>query len=779
MQPSNKGASPRSLGMRAPGGNMNVKPVRARILWPALGFPAVIAPRQRPSTSPFADGDATRCICVLVLTDRQALSKAEAARYLRYVSWDARGRRHIPANQPGSFREEELAVRNEDKQSPLVMSRPKDARSELVGFGGDAERRNRIVASLGKRVREVYEREGLRYLHEIRVYEAATARLPDGKYHLFWNNEVANEQAPSDEMALLLRAFARPRRASLGAMWTKHSKFLMQEYEYEYGELHRPYKTTPGEPRTRSEILHPLFVRRAARPTLRIGQLTDIHVDVRTDVYEENLKQERVDVSFSNWNKSFVRAYEGAKADSDAILLTGDLVDYGRGHMGVEQRKTLGDDASYHVDRNWFYFQYLLSSGNAYTQPTYTILGNHDWRINPYPPLAFAGAPSVKALIDSVGNRTDEQQKDVLRAAHGAGHERSVSYNNDVERKYSVKFRNAGRIAWQILRKMFGGEKTMDIPGFPTETIVNSIAWYLLSINPFLDYWFSFPTGQKLLMLDWAEDESVLLGDIYQGKRYGALDKRSGDEGPKAKNCLSELQVAMVKEFTELPGRAKIIGIHAPPIGPWDNWYDHELRAGWKEFDIGGRGYPFYTRKTANGKETKGHPLFAVAPAKGVVPDAVNGMDASYNSFEENRPWFIKRLADPRFGVRLVLSGHIHRKGAFVVYKAPASWGPAVAGELLIKAVSEGEISAAVRSAASPLYLNGTSVGPRGHSYPTKGVSGYIDPGYAHIEVANDGTISNLAFRWLRPAQMRAVATPPSITAPSRAPARSPTVARR
>ena len=79
-------------------------------------------------------------------------------------------------------------------------------------------------------------------------------------------------------------------------------------------------------------------------------------------------------------------------------------------------------------------------------------------------------------------------------------------------------------------------------------------------------------------MLDWAEDESVLLGDIFQGKRYGALDKRSGDEGPKAKNCLSELQVAMVKEFTELPGRSKAIAIHAPPIGPWDNWYDHELR---------------------------------------------------------------------------------------------------------------------------------------------------------------------------------------------------------
>jgi len=38
--------------------------VRARILWPALGFPAVIAPRRPPTESAMLDADATRCICV-------------------------------------------------------------------------------------------------------------------------------------------------------------------------------------------------------------------------------------------------------------------------------------------------------------------------------------------------------------------------------------------------------------------------------------------------------------------------------------------------------------------------------------------------------------------------------------------------------------------------------------------------------------------------------------------------------------------------------------------
>ena len=45
-------------------------PVRARILWPALGFPAVIAPRKDGSTDAGA-GNPSRCICALILSDKQ------------------------------------------------------------------------------------------------------------------------------------------------------------------------------------------------------------------------------------------------------------------------------------------------------------------------------------------------------------------------------------------------------------------------------------------------------------------------------------------------------------------------------------------------------------------------------------------------------------------------------------------------------------------------------------------------------------------------------------
>ena len=79
-----------------------------------------------------------------------------------------------------------------------------------------------------------------------------------------------------------------------------------------------------------------------------------------------------------------MKAYDEAKQESDVIFLTGDLIDYGRGHWDSPARDRLGDDRLHdHDDRNWFLFYDLLASGDAYPQPVYTILGNHDSRLNP------------------------------------------------------------------------------------------------------------------------------------------------------------------------------------------------------------------------------------------------------------------------------------------------------------------------------------------------------------------------------------------------------------
>jgi V8-like Glu-specific endopeptidase len=756
----------------------SVPAVVGRILWPALGFPAVIAPEAGSSGRPASEADATRCITVLLLSNKKQLSQAEAAQGLRCVRWDQRGRRHIASGQPGSFAKEHLTVRNDEAGAGLMRQTPQGSAAVLVSFGGTKDGRHGVTASLATKVLEVYRRQGLGYLHEIRVSEAASATLADGCYHLFWNNQLSSEQAPSDEMALL-RGFCRERRQSLGRLWATHATYLMDEYEYEYGTLHRPYCSS-ASPRRRAEILHPLIVDRGRRRrSLEIGHLTDTHVDVRADVYEANLKQAGVRASYNNWNRNFTRLYADAKKDANAIFITGDLIDYGRGHWGQDATVHLGDDDLYHVDRNWFLFTYLLASGNAYTTPVYTILGNHDWRLNPYPPFAVAGAPGPGLLFnDHPGlnrekedeaseerkRRIREEQKEVLRTAHGPGHGRAFSYGLKAESTFQLLREKTGQ-ALATLGRMIAQTRTMDTPGYPAETSVESVAWYLLTINPFFDYAFTLPGGHQVLMLDWADKEDVLFPIVSKGKEFPYMVWQAGnaaDPGPKARSCLTPLQQRLVTEFTDTPGPSKVIGIHAPPIGPYPDWFDEDLLRGRKVYHRPGdaRGPASYATRMPDGTIEKwnGHPIFAVRPDGGAA-----GMEADYGSLVEKRKWFVKRLADARSGVRLVLSGHIHRNGLYVVHVADRKSGPAIAGQLLVNGVREQQVRGARPPAVSstaegrlgPLYVNTTSAGPRGHWHPANGQSYYVDPGYARVELAQDGTIWSVEFRPPRPPRAR------------------------
>jgi hypothetical protein len=175
--------------------------VRARILWPALGFPAVIAPRKNGSTDAGAENP-SRCICALILSDKQYLGKEDVARYLRIVPWDQRARRYIASGQPGSFPWTEIQVRNDDRGKNLLWPKS-DRLCDAVVFGGarsldqkkDVEE-NSIAISLPRYVREFYRKLGLLHLHEIRVSEAASAKFADGQYHLFWNDESRRENVP-------------------------------------------------------------------------------------------------------------------------------------------------------------------------------------------------------------------------------------------------------------------------------------------------------------------------------------------------------------------------------------------------------------------------------------------------------------------------------------------------------------------------------------------------------------------------------------------------------
>jgi len=731
-------------------------PMLGRILWPALGFPAVIVPGSNPRKEPSLEVDATRCLTLLVLTNRPTLTSQEAAEHLRIVPWAQRGRRSIAKGRTGAFDAKDLLVRNDAAGARLTRPQPEGATEQLIAFGGGSNGDRAILVNLSSKVREIYRGWGLEFLHEIRVSEAATAALAADTYHLFFNNLQTKEDAPSDELTLLLTHWAEPRRKNEpGNRWDKELPGSAAEYEYEYGATHLPYKTRRTQKR-RFEILHPVFIRNSASPRLRLGHITDLHVAVRHNVYQHNLEKKGKlgTLSFNNWNESVAQIYAVAKQDTDALLLTGDLIDYGRGHFGIERASRLGENEYYQRDRNWLLFYDVLVAENRYTVPAYTSLGNHDWRINPYTPFAAAGAPGVGTFVNDYDCFTDDQLDDILRLAHGDGHDLSYSYDPRWKTLDLVDIIKTLGIALTQ-----GSE--LDKPGLPTETNIESVIWYLLTINPFFDYLWALPGGHQLLMLDWGEDEAVLFPTIDKGREYPYLPTPGGlseaaDPGPKAIRSLTEVQRAMVDHFVKIKNPAKIIGIHAPPIGPWYDWGDDDLATGFKRYrKRRTRGPVNYAVKEHGMVEPiNGHPMFAIKPKRGPGGDT-EGMAADYNSFMRHREWFIRTLAEPSANVRLVLSGHIHRNGLYGVRVATKSDGEIVDGEYLVRSLDHDEIrgtgapfiSHRTKSLRAPLYVNTTSAGPRGNNYPTEGQHLNVDPGYGRIELMADGVISVVSFR--------------------------------
>jgi Calcineurin-like phosphoesterase len=733
-------------------------PVIARILWPALGFPAVIAPRANGSKDPL-EVDATRCICVLILSNKPHITKEEAARYLRIVPWDKRTTRYIPEGQAGSFPVDSIQVRNDATRNQLSMPQ-KDKLADAVVFGGDRREKDNksIVVSLARRVRDFYKKQKLGHLHEIRVSEEECAKLRGDKYHLFWNSEAPPklQDAPSNEMQMLLDYFAKPRRKGLGAKWAKQFGFFLDEYKYDYGALHPPYDDVDKQKRL-TEVLHPVFVKRQ-QGSLRIAHVTDTHVDVRADVYEANLKLSKdkdvvwdganlfykgTPVSYNNFNKSFVEIYNEAKKNSDIILLTGDLIDYGRGHVGLTYkgafRKNLGDDDAYHSDRNWFLFYYLLASGDSYKCPSYTILGNHDWRMTPYPPFA-PGAPNPRLLVhNSKDFKEDPPLKNVLKIAHDRGHEKGYAYLFPTNSILSVLFRSVAK----AIKSWDKTKLQLDSAGSPLHTTVESVAWYLLLINPFLDYAFELPSGQQVLMLDWAENEEVM--NEFEPRTFMGFGQRANDS-------LSPLQKWHVDEFADLAGKAKVIGIHAPPMGPYPNWSDTELLNGVKIYDRTGDSRAKKPDRTI--VNLTRHTLFAIRPKDGPF-----GVAADYGSIVQHRDWFVERVANQKSNIRAVLSGHIHRNGLLVAHFMAAEkvWLMRAVNYKESRGIKPPGVATLPNSPArftGPLYVNTTSAGPRGNHYEAGHRN--VSPGFAIVSLASDGTIDNVSVRQIIPPQLPA-----------------------
>jgi hypothetical protein len=217
-----------------------------------------------------------------------------------------------------------------------------------------------------------------------------------------------------------------------------------------------------------------------------------------------------------------------------------------------------------------------------------------------------------------------------------------------------------------------------------------------------------------------------------------------------------------VSELVTLPGRAKFIGMHVPPIGPHGDWSEEDL-ARFKTYakPLEARGPLTYRFEPAGGKALKGHPLFAIRP-----PGGPFGMDAEHGSFRSARETFIRELAKPAANVQLVFTGHIHRNDLLAVRVPTQPDEPKLKGQYLVKSVSRmpsgepGRVHAPqilprvvvdprrLDGRRAPLSVNTTSTGPLGNYRAAEQIPQFTAPGYTHVELSAAGVVEQVSFRF-------------------------------
>ncbi|MCK4790208.1 MAG: hypothetical protein KAV87_41095, partial [Desulfobacteraceae bacterium] len=319
----------------------------------------------------------------------------------------------------------------------------------------------------------------------------------------------------------------------------------------------------------------------------------------------------------------------------------------------------------------------------------------------------------------------------------------------------------------------------------PILTDLDSVKWYFLLINPFLDYTPRLPGRYTLLMLDWAEDEQIL----------GANVQRTGL--PIAEESLTDIQKNMVEWFADRDDPAKVLGMHASIVGPRPEWDNESLELGLlrpcpfckgsgqrrvrDRFDnryisVGCKCKQFrgQTRRGDRWLPTE-HPLLAVhTPPEEDTDTSEEGLNSmpTYGSIKLHRDWLIEKLKEKR--IPLVCCGHAHRNSIFVVVN-PGSYN--VVGQRQVIYGLRDEVAVAffksgkqedgggyipkgtaVRIAdrgvlpipapeLRPIFVNTIAAGPVSDDCPEKDNPIKTPPGYAEITLNSDGTVQSIEYK--------------------------------
>ncbi len=269
------------------------------------------------------------------------------------------------------------------------------------------------------------------------------------------------------------------------------------------------------------EYHHPIFV--TDKTYLNIAQVSDTHVALRWELYD---RRARPSDKLNNYNRRFEEIMSHSRNKADIILLTGDIVDYNRGHFHPwDNVNDLDDD--YQFNRNWLLAYELIL--NSYAQnnakPIFTMTGNHDWNLNAYAPIPhFLGMELYKSSHDF-----NLLERDIERIDPGDVFESDVA----------------------------GPDKF-------TQTTPASILWYSLVINPVLDFAFSYKE-MAFLCLDWGNGAGLF--PPFEDAAY------SIDQGilPYPTKSISDNQWSIIQEWhrTYQDKKIKTLALHATIYQPY------------------------------------------------------------------------------------------------------------------------------------------------------------------------------------------------------------------
>ena len=394
---------------------------------------------------------------------------------------------------------------------------------------------------------------------------------------------------------------------------------------------------TSSDGRTTKTNSHCVQVMARRDGPLRFLHVTDLHVAHRNDqILAEVLKQDslrlasEIEDSFVNFNENFRKlvGYANTLAEQgelDFVVITGDLVDFA--HPGWR-------DEACTVQNNWKTFVYILAGeddrgeGGGLAVAAFTSLGNHDWRLHPYPPSvrsvakAFGLKPEELRHVpyrgfDSAKLRPDDPRRvqaeklyaGLLRLNLSGLWDRAKAVGARVSlTKYftlaSTALLSVGSFLGTTLAGWGVAGQTAAVGAVGTGALLGSfvlrrwlrkfadfvvdnllhanataLAYYLKYINPYFDYAFRYGSHWFIAMDTGAD---VFTGKLLDGKTWGDLRRMSVEDNflggsPDSRafesdgRCYDWSQIVWLENVLAAasqasPGGRRIVFLHAPPI---------------------------------------------------------------------------------------------------------------------------------------------------------------------------------------------------------------------